>query len=158
MLCSKTSQSVPSAVLLRLHIKQHCKEQELGPQAEDEERDNCRDKNRIILHEFEIQGIDSHNDTENTESDPEEVIEHQRVEPHDDVLRLQPPEKVLQEEPGKPYDVTAVLDFRPFKPVACRVGDVLYAEPVDVEPHEDIVAVAVSRVDGVERDRLKRSP
>lgn len=148
--------SIPPAILLCLHIKQHRKKEKLYAETKGQEGNDRRNEYCLILDEFKVQREDPHHNAENTERDTKDVEEHQRVKPHNDVLHLQPPEEILQEKPREPHDVTAVLDLRPLKPIARRMRDVHHAESVDVEPHEDIVAVAVPRVDGVERDRLER--
>jgi len=78
------------------------------------------------------------------------------VEPEHDVLHLQAPEEVLEEEPGDFEDVGTVLDPGLLPAVFCRVGDVAHAEPADVEPDHDVVAVAVAGIDVVKADAFER--
>lgn len=78
------------------------------------------------------------------------------MEPEHDVLHLQAPEEVLEEEPGDFEDVGTVLDPGLLPAVFCRVGDVAHAEPADIEPDHDVVAVAVAGVDVVKADAFER--
>ncbi len=77
------------------------------------------------------------------------------MEAEDDVLHLQAPEEVLQEESGEPDDVGAVPDAGLLPAIAGWVGDILHPESIDVQPDEDIITVPIAGVDGIKRDRLE---
>lgn len=77
------------------------------------------------------------------------------METEDYVLRLHAPEEVLEEEPGDPEDVRAVLYTRGLPSVTGRVGDVEHPESPHVKLYQEIVAVPVSGIYSIEPDPLQ---
>lgn len=141
---------------VRLHIKQHRKEQELHPHHEHQKRQHpMHEEHRIPHRELLPERNQPPEHSDRREHRPGGVEEREGVKAHLDVLRLQAEEEVPEEELRDPRDVGRVADLRLLPAVAGRDRDVRNPAPADVQPDQEVVAVAVALIDLGEREGLE---
>ena len=108
-----------------------------------------------MFHQFAVQREETATHPKNREDSTCCIEKDERVEVQDNILHLQPPEEVAEQEPGHLEDIRAVMDPRLLFPVPGRVRDVDDPEADDIELHEQVVAVPVPGIEIVEVDALE---
>lgn len=108
------------------------------------------------MDKLEVQCIYSSKHSEYGQGHSQCIIKHQRMEGKHHVLHLQPPEEVPEKEPRYLENIRTVLYPGLFTAVPCGMWYIDHAESPDVEFYQQVVAIAVLRVDIIETDSLQR--